>query len=263
MRVLTFDSCSRTQPGTRVRTAWFEERSSLPIAAACLVASGIRETLRSILSLPVTVRLLEPVIPSPEAWSAIARGATMYRFRGSVADAAIVVRASDAAALAAAAFGERPAPAPTDRQLSPIERDVLDRTIAALAGTLNVVCGARERDSVDRVATIGGFVTYFELVLEQSIEARLGIALSRDPESEPRGHLGNDDLADIPLVPAVHVDLVSIDAGALANLSIGTFLPVSRASGFRGHLQIAGQTLARGVCGVLGGRYALAVEASA
>jgi hypothetical protein len=261
MKSLTFGVDGTWHDGLRVRGARFEERSSLPVSAACVVAGGMRETLASILGVAIAVRLLEPVIPSPEAWSAIARGALLYRFRGSVADAAIVLRPADAAALAGAAFGERTAPA-LERELSPLERDVLDRTVAAIAGTLNAVCGTREREVIERVHAIGGFVTYFEIVLEQSVEARIGIALSRDPAPEPHGKLEIDDLGDISLAPAVCIDLDGIEAAALARLAVGAILPISPSRRFYGRLRVGGRTLARGTCGIRNGRYALAIEAT-
>ena len=223
----------------------------------------MRETLSSILGVALCARLLEPVIPSREAWSAIARGATLYRFRGSVADGAIVLRPADAAALASAAFGERAVASSQERELSPLERDVLDRTVGAIAGTLNAVCGARERDVVERVATIGGFVTYFEIVLEQSLDARIGIALSRDPVPEPHGKLEIDDLGDVLLTPSVCVDLCAIEAGTLARLEIGAILPLRRARAFRGRLHAGGRTFARGAVGTYNGRYGLAIESPA
>ncbi len=257
MKSLTFGSASHD--GTNVRGARFEDRSSLPVSAACVVAGGVRETLASIFGVTIAVRLLEPVIPSPEAWLAIARGATLYRFRGSVADGAIVLRPADAAALAGAAFGERPiAPAP-ERELSPLEREVLDRTVAAIAGTLNAVCGARERDVLERAASIAGFITYFEVVLEQALEARIGIALSRDPIPEPHGRLEIDDLGDVLLTPAVCIDLPGIEAGTLARLTAGAIVPIPT-RGFRGRLHVNGRTLAHGTCGAHDGRYGLAIE---
>ena len=255
MKVLAFEASA----GGRVREARLVERSSLPLSAACLVASGVREALSSIVNAPVAARLLEPVIPTPPAWTAIARGAELYRIRGSVADAAIVLRQPDAAAIAAAVFGERLAePAPSQRPLSPIERDILDRAASAIAATLNAVCGSRERDSLERVATISGYVSYFEIVLEQAINARIGIALSSDPLPEPHGSFEIGDLGGIALSPAVRLDLEPAGASSLANLKSGALLPLPR--DFRGRLTLAGRTVARGVCGLSAGRFAFAVE---
>ncbi|MGA8534785.1 MAG: FliM/FliN family flagellar motor switch protein [Candidatus Tumulicola sp.] len=259
MRSLTFGVVT-ARAGVRIRDARFEERSSLPVSAACVVAAGVRETLAALLGVAVAVRLLEPVIPTPEAWAAIARGAMLYRFHGSVADAIIVLRPRDAGALAAAAFGEPAAASTPERELSPLEREVLDRAVSAVAGTLNAVCGARERDVLERVQTIGAFVTYFEVVLEQSVDARIGIAVSRDPAPEPHGRLEIGDLGDICVAPVVSLDMTAIEAGALAQLKIGALLAIPLASGFRGRLHVGGRTLARGTCGTYDGRYALAVE---
>lgn len=255
MKVLTFDAPRDGNVGA----ARFAERSSLPLSAACLVASAVRETLSSIVNAPVSARLLEPVIPSPHAWAAIARGASLYRFRGSIADAAIVLRPPDAAALAAAVFGERIPDAPS-RPLSPIERDVLDRTAVAIAGALNAVCGQREREPLERVATVSGYVSYFEIVVEQALDARIGIALSADPAPAPHGALEIGDLGGVTLAPAVHLDVGDVEAAALARLRPGTLLPLSSNRGFRGRLMLGGCTLARGTCGTSDGRFAFAVE---
>ena len=130
-----------------VRAARFETRSMLPISAACVVANGVRETLSSLLRVSVGVRLFEPSIPSPQAWPAILERARLYRLRGHVADAAIVLRPVDAAALAAALFGEsHPAGA---RDLSPIECDVIDRMVSTIAanfrGRLRTTRNGRRR----------------------------------------------------------------------------------------------------------------------
>ena len=258
MKVLDFEPST----GRRVREARLVERSLLPLSAACLVASAVREALAAIVNAPIAARLLEPVIPSAPAWAAIARGAALYRIRGSVADAAIVLRPADAAAIAAAVFGERAVePTPSQRPLSPIERDVLDRAAGAIAATLSAVCGSRERESLERIATISGYVSYFEIALEQAVDARIGIALSPDPAPEPHGTLDLADLGDVELSPAVRIELEPADAAALANLRVGAMLALP--PNFRGRLTLSDRTVARGVCGLTAGRFAFAVESLA
>ena len=261
MRSLAFGRVAAWYDGKRVREARFEDRSALPVGAACVASSGVRETLASLFGVAVGVRLLEPRIPSPQAWAAIARGAMLYRVRGGIADAAIVLRPADAAAIAAAAFGEAADPSAAQRELSPIERDVLDRTVAAIAGTLNAVCGPREREALERLQTICGFVTYFEIALEAPIDARIGIALSRDPAPEPHGKLTLDDLAGLALAPSVVVEIAIVPARALAGLVPGATVPIARSRPLRGELRLGGRTLARGACGMRDGRYALAIGA--
>ena len=255
MRVLAFDPPS---PRRRVREARFCERSTLPIAAACLVASGTREALAAILNAPVAVRLLEPVIPSLQAWPAIARGAALYRIAGNASEAVIVLRPPDAAALAAAVFGERSANATLQRPLSPIEGDVLDRTVASIAGTFTALCG--EGESFERVHSISGCETYFEMLVEQAVEARIGVALSQDPAPEPHGTLDVGDLGGLPFEPSVRIELAAVSAADLARLAVGAVLPLASSHGLRARLALGELTLAHGICGVHRGRYAFVVE---
>ena len=246
-----------------MRHARFEERSSLPTSAACVVASGVRETLSALLRSPVTLRLFEPTIPQPPAWPEIVRGAHLYRLRASKADVAIVLRPADAAALAAAAFGEPQPTGCTNRALSPIEREVVDRAVRAIAGNLAAVCGTCEGERIERVAEIEGFVTYFELQLEMPVAARIGVALSSDPQPEPRGCLTIEDLSQVEVAPILLLDLGTIETRAVGRLSPGAVLPVIAPQLGRVRLQLHGHTLARGVCGVRNGRYALAVQSFA
>lgn len=260
MRSLAFApaSASRSNTGKRVREAHFERRSSLPASAACVVANGIRETLSALLGAPVILRLFEPVIPDPRAWDAIALRATMYRVRGSVADAAIVLRAPDAIAIASAIFGE---PATRDaRELSPIERDVVDRAANAIAANLIAVCGARESRAIERVCAIDGFVTFFEMSLEGPVEARIGIALSRDPAPEPRGGFELLHLADVRVAAVAAIDLGSTLVRDVGRFAVGTMLPIRAEDLRRCTLAIAGRPIARGACGVGNGRYAVAAK---
>jgi flagellar motor switch protein FliM len=227
-----------------------------------MVGNGIRETLAALLGTAVSVRLVEPAVPSPGAWSAIVRDALMYRTRGSVADAAIVLRPADAAALAAAVFGERRNASEPRRELSPLERDVVDRAAAAIAVALPAVCGTRDRETAERVEAIAGFSTYFEIVVDAPIDARIGIAVSRDPAPEPRGRLTLEELAGVTLAPAVTLDAAAMNASSLARLARGTVVPLVRSGALRGTLTVEGRALASGTCGVRRGRYAFTVAGS-
>jgi hypothetical protein len=246
------------EPGGRIRRARFELRSCLPVSAACVVASGMRETLSSLLGAPVVVRLFEPAIPQPDAWPAIADDALLYRVRGGASDAALILRRSDAAALASALFGELQATG--RRPLSPLERDVLDRTARALAANLAAVCGARDGNGVETLSGVKGFVTYFELQLEEPIAARIGVALSRDPRPEPRGRIEIGQLANVEIEGSACLDIGEVAAAAVARLAPGAELPLSPATLSRATLHSAGVRLARGICGVRNRRYAMFLE---
>jgi hypothetical protein len=244
----------------RVREARFEPRSSLPIAAACVVANGVRESLATLLRKPVALRLVEPVIPLSPAWDVVTGGARLYRVNGNVADAAIVLRAVDAGVLAAALFGEGRESLVTG-PLSPMECDVLDRMAATFATNFAAVCGARESPRIERVLEIRDFTTYFELVVEEPA-ARIGIALSRDPAPEARGGVSVGHLAGVKLAARAALDLGTIEAGAVARLGVGSMLPFESAQLGRCTLRAGRQRFARGVCGVCNGRLALLVDAT-
>ncbi|HZZ00801.1 MAG TPA: FliM/FliN family flagellar motor C-terminal domain-containing protein [Candidatus Baltobacteraceae bacterium] len=238
----------------------FAERSCLPLSAACLVAGSMRERLCALLGVPVALCVLEPEIPNARAWRAIGRRAHVYRVRGNVADAAIILRERDAKAVAAVAFGEPPDPQPSEPRLSPLERDVLDRVVAALTGTLAALCG-EQREGATATATIPSeFVAYLELLVDQPIAARIGIALSRDLTPEAAPALTPNDLADLPLEASVAFDLENFTARRLAALAPGDVVPITRPGAPRGSLRIGGRTLATGTCGVRDGRYAFEIE---
>jgi hypothetical protein len=256
-----FDARSGERRGRRLRRARFEVRSSLPISAACVVANGARETLNSLLGAPVALRLFEPSIPSPAGWRAILDGARCYRFRGNIAEAAVVLRAADAVSLAAALFGELSTAPPAERELSPIERDVLERLVNAIAANLGVVCGARDGHALDS-ATDAAFVTYFELLVEEPLLARIGVALSRDSLPEVRGSIDLSQLAGVRLTARVSIEAGTMTASSIARLTAGALVPLAPSDLRRGHLTALGCTLARGGCGVRNGRYAFHVDST-
>ena len=257
MTVLGFERASETVNGRRVRRALFERRSSLPVSAACLVANGIRETLGALLGAPVSLRLLEPVIPDAQAWQAIAAGAQLFRVRGPICDAAFVLRPRDALGLAGSAFGEQPDAA---RELSAVEQEVLVRALRGVAGSLAAVCG-RELSPLERILDIRGFVTYFELLLERPASARIGVALSRDPLARGSATLALEDLLDVELEVRVQFASGTLPAAAFLDLRSGSNVPMKTRVGEPGLLKAGAAVLARGECGTVGARNAMLVAA--
>lgn len=225
-----------------------------------MVANGVRETLTSIFGTPVELRVFEPSIPAAPAWPAILMDAVHYRVRGSIADAAIVLRSADALSLTAALFGER-LPMDRGRSLSPIERDVLDRIANAIAAHLGSVCGTRESHSAERIAVVDGYTSYFELLLEEPVAARIGIALSRDPSPEPRGSVEIGHLATVLVTAHATLDLGPSRGSVVARIRPGTILPLHPNDLQRCGLRVHGRVLAHGTCGVRNGRYAVGVRA--
>lgn len=256
MTVLGFRQESETVHGKRVRRACFERRSLLPVSAACVVASGVRETLGALLASPVSLRLLEPVIPDPAAWSAICAGAQLFGLRGQACDAAFVLRPGDALALTSSAFGEEPDAAA--RELSAVEHRVLLRALRGIAGCLCSVCGP-QTSALERILDIGGYVTYFELLVERPVCARIGVALSRDPAAQRASTLRIEDLLDVEIELSVDFARGALPAGAFLDLRAGTNVPMTTRIGEPGCLRVGGAVLARGECGAMGGRNAMIV----
>ncbi len=260
MRCLSFSRSIAYGGEKRLRTLQFEERSTLPVSAACVVANGVRESLAQLYGTSMHVRLFEPVIPTAEGWAAIAEGALLYRIRGSRSDAIIVLRPHDAAALVSFAFGESPS---EPRTFSAIERSVLDRTVRAVATMCGAICAARGTTPVpERVETIAGYVTYVELEIATPVRARIGIALSRDPEPETQAQCSPADLLELPVELAGRSEPVFLTAGELAALEPGAIVPITKNKVFRGSVLVAGTPLAFGECGVREGRFAIAVDLS-
>ncbi|HEY8297213.1 MAG TPA: FliM/FliN family flagellar motor C-terminal domain-containing protein [Candidatus Baltobacteraceae bacterium] len=257
MMVLTFDTQRERAGGRRIRRARFEPRSSLPIAAACVVANGIRETLGSLLQGPVVVRLLEPRLPGPGAWTAIAAGARCFRVCGPIAAAAFVLRPNDALALACCAFGESP---DAPRDLSTIEDRVLTRAIGALTSTLAPVCDARDGAAAEPVDELRGYTTYFEVLLERPVAARIGIALSRDPIPTGSARLQPSDLLDLEVEISAEFARGTISGSAMLALHPGGEVPMTTKVAELGTLKVGGTIVARGECGAIAGRYALLVR---
>lgn len=258
MMTLCFERSAQIVAGRRVRPARFKPRSTLPLSAACLVANGVRETLASLLGSAVVLHVMEPVVPDANAWYAIADGAGLYAVRGPVADAVFVLRPADASALAAAAFGER---CGEPRALSAVERHVLERLVRALSGCAAPLCG-REPSPPERILDISTCAAYFELVVDAPVTARLGVAVSRDPAVSGGATLRIDDLLDVEVELAAQFAAGQLAAGAFLELREGTFVPMMTRVGEPGVLHAGGTVLARGECGTLGQRSALAVSAS-
>jgi flagellar motor switch protein FliM len=133
--------------------------------------------------------------------------------------------------------------------------------INAVAGNLAVVCGTPEARFVERVPEIRGFVSYFELQIEEPVPSRIGVALSRDPSPEARGTFEVGHLTAVQLTAIASLDLGTVKAAAIARLAAGAIIPVEPAALARCTLSVGGRRLARGTCGALRGRLAFSVEA--
>jgi flagellar motor switch/type III secretory pathway protein FliN len=243
--------------GLRVRPSFFQSRSTLPVSAACLVANAARQTLADLLGAAVSLKLLEPVIPDGAGWSSIGAGALVFAVRGAHSDAAIVLRADDALALACAALGER---IESPRGLSAIEAELVARIASALCGSLTPVCGVRDARQIARLKTLEGYVTYFEVIVEEPARARIGIALSRETQSPSAPGLSTADLHEIDVRLRVEIAHGFVPAAAIVSLRPGDVFKLDSALGDPARLSAGGTILARGQCGNVGARRALQIR---
>lgn len=237
----------------RVRAIRFVPRSLLPLGAAQVIANGVREALAAAVGADVALRLFPPALPETAAWHAILHDARVYRFGGPSSEAFVILRAADAAALVAAAFGETE---PVSQQLSPLECSALDRVVRMLAAQFGALCGGAPQ--IESVEEPEALTTFFELQLERPVRARIGVALRREPAALPAGMLTIDDLADIPIELRVTMEIGSMPGGEVAALEPGDVVPIGSRPG-RATVTAAGRTLALGECGVSGERYAVEI----
>lgn len=260
MICLEFDNSTDFYAGKRLRHVRFRDRSLLPVSAACVVANGVREVLASVLGVGVDVRLFAPVIPDRNAWAAILEEAIVLRARGSLGEAAIVVRPEDARALLGAAFGEIPQGACV---MSAIEREVLQRLLQRLSGTLASICGTQVETMIalpekrDLVSAIS-YAAYFEVAIERPLVASLGVALVRDPSPEPHGAVAFEDLREVRLPLRVRMDAGKFPAARICELAAGDVLPLS--DGMVSALLSGAREIARGQCGMNDNHYAFSIH---
>jgi len=251
MKVLGFEPRGCVTSGRRVRAGRFETRSMLPVSAACVVANAARQTLAELLGIPVTLRLLEPVLPSREAWAHICDGALMYAVNGEQCDAAFVLRRDDALALAGAALGER---LEDPRDLSAIESELIARMVRALSGALAAVCGAQRGATLSKIFALAGFTTYFELIVAEPVPARIGIALSREPRPAVHPAIVPEALRVVDLELCVELAHAFAPATSVMRLRAGQVVSFDTALGAAAIVRAGETIIAHGDCGEIESR---------
>ncbi|HEV3154323.1 MAG TPA: FliM/FliN family flagellar motor switch protein [Candidatus Baltobacteraceae bacterium] len=244
--------------GRHVRRPCFRRRSALPLSAACVVGNTARETLSALLRAAVKLHVSEPCIPDATAWSAIVDGALVFGMRGSLCEAAFVVRPADALALSAAAFGEIES---GSRALSGMENEMLQRVLRALAPALPHLCG-RDAGALQQILDTRAFATYLELIVEEPVKVRVGVALSRDPEPKGAPALRLEDLSDVEVEVRAEFAHGQIAAAEFLRLGPGAYVPMMTRMGEPGLLKLGAAALGRGECGEIGERSVIVLNAS-
>jgi hypothetical protein len=249
INALAFGSPQLSADGRIVRTSLFKPRSTLPLSAACLVANGVREQLSRLLAIELDVDLTEPAVPGANERRILVEGATIFRVRGRICDAFVIVRAADARRLVALAFGESER---SERDpLSEIERATLDRIASGLLPLCNTLCGTLGpvvRESNERAAC--DLASYFEVRTTGALCVAIGFALTRDP-------LVLADLADVELEGTVEFARGFLSVPAFSRLGAGTTVVLDTPVGAPGELRFGEVVFARATCGHNDGRSAI------
>lgn len=181
------DLCFDAPDAGGVRRARFIPRSSIPLAAACLVANGLRETLRELLGERCELTIGEPAAIGRAAWELLTRDAHCFLTAGRQTDIVLVVPECAARALVLQAFGEgEGSGAPV---LSALELHAVERIAARCAAAFDPLCAER-RGATQRVwaASIPACVAYFDVRLTLPVALEFGIGIVRElPDPGPAG----------------------------------------------------------------------------
>lgn len=244
-----------------VRALRFVPRSSIPLAAACLVANGLRETLRELFGERCELTIGEPTAIDARAWATVSRDAHCFVTYGRQTDIVLVLPRRDARALVMRAFGEGDAPGAT--ALSALEMQAVERIAARCAVAFDPLCAERRGAS----QTIGAesapvCVAYFDVRVHAPVALELGIGIVRDlPDPGPAGTLPAALLGAIPVEVRAVVGSGTIDAAALLRLTPGQVLDLGTAFGTGASLKVGERSFASGIAGVSRGRYSFEIHA--
>jgi flagellar motor switch/type III secretory pathway protein FliN len=249
--------------GPRVRRARFVPRPNLPVDAACVVANGMREALRGVLDDACAVTLGEPVALDAAAWRSLCAGAMLFATPGRATDIAFVLGRHDARRLLHAAFGEEATGA--DGPLSALEAGAIERIVARCAIAVEAICVERRGPtaSID-AARLATPVAYFDVRITAPVAFTIGVGMLQEPPAPPPA----------PLLPAAVLGGLAVEVHAvlghavlpvprLLELAVGTVVPLRTKVAGEGELNLAGQRIAFGTCGVRNGHAAFEVRSIA
>ena len=243
-----------------VRPLRFVPRVSIPLQAACLVANGLRETLRELLGERCELLLGEPVAVDAAAWPVLAADAFLFLTRGRQTDVVLVLPQADARRLVLHAFGE--GDTLPEGACTALEVHALERIAARCAATFDPLCAERAGASRPVAAReVPQCAAYFDVRVQAPVPLTLGIGIVRDlPDPGASGALAPGALDDVPLRARAVMGAGTIGGAALGALRPGDVVALDAALDAPARLVLAGRTIARGTCGTAGGRSAFLVR---
>ena len=249
-----------------VRALRFVPRASIPLDAACVVASGIGETLRALLGAACEVVIGEPAAIGAEAWCVLARDALLFLTRGRRTDVVLVLPRLDARRLVRRAFGEScepdGAPELPDAACSALELHALERIAARCAASFDPLCAQQSGTGPARSPhEVPPCVAYFDVRVHAPVRLTLGIGIVRAIPDAPAGAALSAAALD---AVALDLDAVfaegTIEASRLAALRVGDVVPLATKVGAPASLNVAGRRLASGDAGAVASRAAFFVH---
>lgn len=252
-------------PAGGVRRLRFVPRASIPVEAACVVANGIRETLRELFGETCELVLGEPAALDADAWSLLARDARLFLTRGRQTDIVLVLPQRDARRLVLRAFGEGDAagaPPLPDAACTALELHALERIAGRCAAAFDPLCAERRAGSRAVGAhEIPPCVAYFDLRVHAPVVLTLGIGIVRDlPDPGPSGALPARALEPVAVEARAVFAEGTIDAAAFVRLQPGDVVALGTKVGAPASLNLGGRRLATGVPGVVASRTAFLVH---
>ena len=243
----------------RVRRTYFVPRPGLPVDAACVVANGVREGLRTLLGEACAVTLGEPVALDAAAWRSLTRDALLFATPGRATDVVFVLAARDARRLVAAAFGEEPA---EGGSWTALEAGAIERIVARCANACEALCVERRgpTSAVD-AARVARSVAYFDVRVAAPVAVTLGVGILRElPEVPPSATLSEKALGGVSIDVTVVLGRGVLPLPRLLELQVGSVVPLSTKVEGQGELNVAGQRIGLGTCGQRQGRPAFEVR---
>lgn len=249
-----------------VRALRFWPRSSIPLEAACVVANGLRETLRELFGETCELVVGEPCAVGTDAWRVLAHDAFLFLTRGRQTDIVLVIPRGDARRLVLAAFGESaPAPQPNeplDRDCSALELHAIERIAARCAPAFDSLCAERHSPSRPVAhAEVPRCAAYFDVRVHAPTSFVLGVAIVRAlPDPGPASGLRAGALDAVPLPLRVVFAAGHVDAGTFLRWRTGDVVALDTAIGSAARLEVGGRAFACGAPGASGSRAALLLD---
>ncbi len=245
----------------RIRPARFVRRSHVPLAAACVVASSLRETLRELVG-ACEVVLGEPAAIDEMAWRALARGSHCFLTRGRRTDIVLVIPILDARRLVLRAFGE--ASEYDSAPISALESHALERIAARCAHAFDALCAERRGPAIAIPARdIPACAAYFDVRVSAPLPITLGIGIVRDLPVPAAGP-GIDSLKLREILVEARAEFASgmVSARDLAMLRVGDVVRLDTKVGAPAALKVGPTTIAVGNCGFADAHTAFLVRTS-